>query len=139
MKIPKLLMVILLLGFLVLSVSADELNPLVYQYYNPEVTIEFLEPLQVSSERQQNIANQIAGVTPISINDPNVEDPENLICTLFGHNLEGPVTVTATHHKVRQYAPRCLKEVYHVSYCTRCDYTESELHNDFYIFCCPED
>lgn len=139
MKVTKLALLILLFVSLVLSVYADNLNPLVYQYYDPEVTVEFSEPLQVSPERQQNIADEIAGVSSNTITDPNATDPENIICTLFGHNLEGPVTVTATHHKAKKYAPRCLMEVYHVTYCTRCDYGETELYNDFYIFCCPED
>jgi hypothetical protein len=121
------------------SAFADELNPLVYQYYNPETTITFSEPLQVSAERQKQIADIIAGATNDSSMTAVVDSPNNIICTLFGHDIAPQSTVTATHHKVRQYNPRCLMELYHVTYCKRCDYTVTEMVNDFYIVCCPED
>jgi hypothetical protein len=138
-KVSKFIILFLLVGFLVPSVCADEINPLVYHYYNPEVTVEFSEPLQISPESQQSIADKLAGVISNTLIDPNVASPENIICTIFGHDLAPESTVIVTRHKVRQHAPRCLKEVYHVTYCQRCDYTVTELHNDFYVFCCPED
>lgn len=139
MKIIKYLSIAILACFLMLSVYADGLNPLVYQYTDPEVTVVFSEPLDVSPERQQSIADAIAGVELISLSEPGISSPENLICTLFGHNLTGPVAVSATHHKVNSFEPRCLLEIYHVTYCTRCDYTDAEFITDTYIFCCPED
>ena len=129
---------LLLALFLMLSVYADDLNPLVYQYTDPEVTVEFSEQLN-SPEHQQVIADEIAGVHTNSIVNPENASPDNIICTLFGHKLTGPVVVTATHHKVNSFQPRCLMEVYDVVYCTRCDYTETELVNSSYIFCCPDD
>ena len=128
-----------LLLFLAFTVYADELNPLVYQYTNPEVTVAFSEPLELTASRQKEIADNIAGVCSNSSPIPNNDFPNNIICTLFGHDIAPEVTVTATHHKVRTYAPRCLMEVYHVTYCKRCDYTVESLENSFYIFCCPVD
>ena len=139
MKKIKYLLIIMLVPILMLSVHADGLNPLVYQYTNPEVTVEFSEPLNMSAERQQSIADEIAGVESNSLAEPGVASPDNLICTIFGHNLSDPVTVTARHHKVNSFEPRCKMEVYDVVYCTRCDYTNTELFDSFYIFCCPED
>lgn len=124
---------------MVLSASADGINPLIYEYTNPETTVEFSNPLGISEERQQEIADNLAGKIPNMLNLPDPSSPENIICTLFGHNLAPEVTVTVTRHKVSKYQPRCLLEVYHVTYCTRCDYTQEELDNSFYIFCCPED
>jgi len=126
--------------FFALTVCADEFNPLIYQYENPDITVKFSEPLEMSAERQQDIADGIAGVSSgDSMLQPGTSSPDNIICTLFGHDIAPQSTVTATHHKVKVYNPRCLMEVYHVTYCRRCDYTVSELYNDFYIICCPED
>lgn len=138
MKVPKLIILTFLLGFLILSVYADELNPLIYQYNNPEITVVFSEPLQTTPDRQQSIADEIAGVTP-SIIYPNPANPDNILCTLFGHKLADPVTVTATYHKVDPHQPRCLLKAYDVTYCTRCDYTDTVQFDEFYVFCCPED
>jgi hypothetical protein len=139
MKTYRLLLFALISVLLILSVHAAKSDLLIYQYTNPEVTVSFSEPLEVSAERQQVIADEIAGIT--SNTNPLNESymPNNLICTLFGHDIAPQTTVTATHHKVDKYNPRCLMEVYHVTYCKRCDYAVEELVNDFFIFCCPED
>jgi hypothetical protein len=139
MRIIKFTVLSFLICFFTLCVYADEFNPLVYHYNNPEVTVEFSEPLSMSLERQQSIADQLAGVIPNSMIDPSISDPENIICSIFGHNLAPTGTVTVTHHKAKTYNPRCLKDVYHVVYCTRCDYAMEELYDSFYVFCCPED
>lgn len=139
MKNIRILLFVIIMFALMLSVFADELNPLVYQYSNPDRTVEFSEPLNVSYDRQQSIADEIAGIHTNSMVDPEIASPNNLICTIFGHNITGPVTVTATYHKVNPYEPRCRMEIYHITYCTRCDYTDKELIGSTYIFCCPDD
>ena len=139
MKIIRIFLLVFLGSFLILSVSADNLNPLIYQYTNPEITVEFSVPLEISEERQKEIADELAGVPHNVLYYPGVSHPDNIICTLFGHDLAPQASVTVTHHKVRQYNPRCLIELYHVTYCKRCEYTVSELHNSSYILCCPED
>lgn len=127
------------MSLLMVFIKADEFNPLIYQYNNPDITITFLTPLEISPERQKEIADSIAGISDGTELESNIVFPTNIICTIFGHDLAPEGTVTATHHKVRQYNPRCLMEIYHVTYCKRCDYAVSELDNDFYIICCPED
>lgn len=138
MKITKALIATLLVGILTLTVFADGFNPLVYQYHNPEITVEFAELLDVSADRHQQIADEIAGVNSSFISGSIGESPDNIICTIFGHNLS-TTTVTATHHKVHVYNPRCLVEIYDVTACSRCNYTDAELVGSLYIFCCPED
>lgn len=138
MKAVKVLTLFVLISVLALITYADEVNPLVYQYHNPEVTVEFAEPLSVSSDRQQQIADEIAGVNSSYISGSNTVSPDSIICTLFGHNLSTS-TVTATHHKVLPHNPRCLVEIYHVTACSRCNYTDSELVSSVFIVCCPED
>lgn len=58
-----------------------------------------------------------------------------LTCTLFGHKIE-TTSVTAVTHKAKATSPRCLREIYDVDNCTRCDYTKSTLINSAYIVCC---
>ena len=67
--------------------------------------------------------------------DDSDTTPYGLTCTLFGHKLESSV-ITATTHKVRTTAPRCLQETYNVETCSRCDYTNSTLLDASYISCC---
>jgi len=138
MKAVKAIIIFVVLSVLTLTIFADEFTPLVYQYYTPEVTVEFAEGLNVSPERQQQIADDIAGISSSPMSGSPAMSPDNIICTIFGHDLS-TTTVTATHHKVHVYNPRCLVEVYHVSACSRCNYTDAELVGSVYVFCCPED
>lgn len=58
-----------------------------------------------------------------------------LMCTLFGHKIE-TTSVTAIRHRDKATSPRCLREIYDVDNCTRCDYTKSTLKAASYIVCC---
>ena len=139
MKPIKILLSLIVINLLIITICADDLNPLIYQYTNPDITVVFAEPIAASSERKQEIADAIAGITQSGLIAPEICNPDNIICTIFGHDMSDEVCVTATHHKVRQHTPRCLMEIYFVSYCKRCDYYEQELHNSVHIICCPED
>ena len=58
-----------------------------------------------------------------------------LTCTLLGHKTES-TQVYKINHEVRSTSPRCLKKIYDYITCTRCDYEESVLVGNEYIFCC---
>ncbi len=139
MKSVKCVLSLVIACLMVMTVRASEVNQIIYQYQDPDITVIFSEPLNISPDRQQTIANCIAGVETDTLSGLDNPSPNNIICTIFGHDMSPEVTVTATHHKVDKYNPRCLMEVYHVTYCQRCDYTVQSLENDFYIVCCPED
>ena len=81
---------------------------------------------------------EIARIESGTTLNSNTASPDNIICTIFGHDLS-TTTVTVTHHKVEQHHPRCLMELYHVTACSRCNYTDAELQSSFHILCCPED
>lgn len=136
MKQIKLFLIIVLLCALALFARADEPYTRIYEYYCPEVTVDFSGPLSISEERYTLIADDLAGIQSI-INPINSVDPNNIICTLFGHNLS-TTSVTVKRHKVRQYSPRCILELYHVNACSRCDYYEKEYMTSSYVVCCPE-
>ena len=58
-----------------------------------------------------------------------------LMCTLFGHKLETSTAYTITH-KASATAPRCLKKIYSVETCSRCDSSTKTLLKSTYISCC---
>lgn len=58
-----------------------------------------------------------------------------ITCTILGHNLETS-TVVSTHHKAYDTDPRCVRRLYEVSTCTRCDYSTQRLMSTQYISCC---
>lgn len=58
-----------------------------------------------------------------------------ITCTILGHNLEAS-TVISTQHKAYETAPRCIKNIYKVETCTRCDYSKTTLMSTQYVFCC---
>lgn len=62
-----------------------------------------------------------------------------LMCTLFGHKYGDSESVTAITHKVNETHPRCLKEFYIITPCTRCDHADVERTGFYYINCCAED
>ena len=96
-----------------------------------EYTVEF-ENTTLSDEQQQAIAEKL-----VYGNVDNVQT-YGLMCTLFGHKTEQN-TVGVITHKVKTTSPRCKRELYLVTTCTRCDYQEQELTGTSYIVCCPID
>lgn len=62
------------------------------------------------------------------------DDQDNILCTLFGHKLT-ETTATVVTHSVYTNAPRCLREDYNISACSRCDYTSQELIASHRIYC----
>lgn len=96
-----------------------------------EYTVEF-ENTSLSDEQQQAIAEKLI------YGDIDNIQTYGLMCTLFGHKTEQN-TVGVITHKVRTSSPRCKRELYLVTTCTRCDYQEQELTSTSYIVCCPVD
>lgn len=108
----------------------------VFDYCDPDITIAFENGNNFSQEIKQRIANSLAGLFPM---EPiSGESPHNIICTIFGHDLKSG-TVSVTHHKAAIHDPRCKKDYYDVTACTRCDYSEEVFLGGYYISCCPED
>lgn len=70
-----------------------------------------------------------------SENDGEEAATYGLMCTLFGHKLETSTAYTITH-KASATDPRCLKRIYSVDTCSRCDYSTKTLIASTYISCC---
>lgn len=131
----KILSVFMALTLCVLSAalitSASEKPTVVITTVDAEYTVEF-ENTNLSEEQREAVAH-----TLVFGKDDTVQT-YGLMCTLFGHNTEEN-SVSVITHKVRSSSPRCKREIYHVTTCTRCDYQEQELSGTSYIVCCPVD
>lgn len=126
--ISILLVALLLVGTFIVP-SADDVVGNTYNIDNK--TIIFDADSAFTIEEQQHIAQII--VTP-----ENNATTYGLICTLFGHN-NTTESVAAITHCVNEQSPRCLKEYFIVTTCSRCDESTVERASYCYITCCPED
>ena len=128
----KLVLVVMLIAITIcttLGVSADTNAGNTYQIEN--VTVIFEADSQLSDEQQENIAQLL-------VNPENGVAQANLICNIFGHKntQEGVSTIT---HKVSATSPRCLREFFTITTCSRCNESTVERDGMAYITCCPED
>lgn len=132
-KVIHILMVtLILLSAMTVFASATNTNKTYeYEIDNTKYTIQF-EDNNLSTAQQEAVAAKILGI------EASAAVPANIWCDLFGHDLVSS-TVTATEHKVRTYAPRCLKHTYDVTVCEDCDYSEQTLVASTYLDCCAED
>lgn len=120
-----LLVLTLLTCTIVLPVSAKNTD-------NRNNDIEIIIHDEVSEETKEKIKNFFENGEPI---DDNGTTTYGITCTLLGHKLENSAVDVITH-KVRATSPRCKKQTYSYSACTRCDYETSTLMSTEYIGCC---
>ena len=113
-----------------LITSASENSTVMIVTDDTEYTIEF-NNTTLSDEQRQSIAHSL-------VFGKQQAQTYGLVCTLLGHKTE-TTTVSVVTHKVRTAPPRCKRETYSVTTCTRCDYQEQALMSTSYILCCPED
>lgn len=124
--------VILTFVLLIVSISADEMNPITGDTLGRhEVSVIFGENCSLTSEQRTLIVNLLVNHTEMSGN-------RNLWCSLFGHKTTIE-TVTVIKHKVSDTQPRCWKEIYEVTICSRCDYAEEAYICGNFIYCCSDD
>ena len=113
-----------IIGVLQISVHADgeaALNPHMH-----DITIYI--PDDLPQDIQDKIYAHFYGLVLPGDNE------DNIICTLFGHKLTETTTSVVTHN-VYQNAPRCLRQDYNLSVCSRCDYVSQELIASQRIYC----
>ena len=136
MKIVKVIIgTILLCICMVISIYASSSEQYVFEYIKPELTVVFNRDTQFTESKMQYIADSFAG---IHICDNSIDSKNNIICSLLGHNLStGQVNVIT--HRVTIWNPRCRLDVYDVTGCSRCDYTEQVLVTSRHISCHPEE
>ena len=128
-KVFAILLTLTILTTLSLSVHATTETGNVYEIEN--VSIIFDSNSTFDSEKQEYIANYLVfpeyGISTAG-----------LMCTLFGHKNTSETVITITH-KVVETSPRCLKETFSVTTCSRCDETSTVRTGFSYITCCPEE
>ena len=126
----KLFIFVILICVLSFVVSATDVNPYIYEYFEQNLTIEFAENTTFSQNDRQRIADAIAYGDSMS--------QTYSLCWLLGHD-EYVETVSAVYHKSSEYDQRCQLEIYDVTKCTNCDYVSPILIDSRYIPCCPPD
>lgn len=123
--------VILVLAFLIsimqIAVSAQDGYP---APACDECEVEVFIPEDLSPEVRAKILANMFGET-----DSEPEQDRNIICTLFGHDYE--ITYSySTSHNVYTTSPKCVRNTYKNSTCTRCGHTETELYKSERISTC---
>ncbi len=108
------------------SVNSDE-NILHIQITN-RIEME-IERRNLNDEQIQTIINHFFGVREQQVTS------RNIICSAFGHDYDTTIT-TITRHNVYSSYPKCVKDTYEVSVCSRCDHSETVLLNSIRVGCC---
>ena len=111
----------------VMSISAFAATGDTYTYEFGNKTVVFNSDTIFEESERVQIAQSLA-------DDTTAPSTCGILC-LFGHDYEAENVATITHC-VYDTQPKCLKEIFEVKKCTRCDYTESELLSSAYIVCC---
>lgn len=96
-------------------------------YEIDNTTIQFASDSVFTEEEQLKIVNKF-------ITDESEIAPINIMCSIFGHKYTSEIVTTVTH-EVRTSSPRCLREKFNVSVCSRCGYTKTEHISSEYINC----
>ena len=136
MKIIKRFMgIILCCLVLTITVNASEIGQNTYEFIEPEMTVQFSSDTEFSEQKKYEIACSFAGVCNSHIPGDSIN---NIICSLFGHNLSTSM-ISVTTHKVHIRDPRCQLDIYDVTGCSRCDYIEQVLVSSGRISCHPEE
>ena len=134
-KVFKSIILIIISAILSLNIFAltlDMNQDHAYEYIDEHKTVVFEQDTQLSEVKQKQIADLLVyGESPI-------ETYELSFCWLFGHDYVEDTVYTITH-KVYAASPRCLRERYNVTTCSKCDYNETELVSRERIVCCPAD
>ena len=121
-------------------VFADSSREIRMEYEDEGITVIF----DGSSSDDELLCIKIADRIVYGVNEnENDNDNDNEVepmslCWLFGHDITTS-SVTVITHKAKTYSPRCLKELYHVQTCSKCDYYKEECLSAVYIVCHPND
>lgn len=115
---------------MIIPCFASSANPEFF-FSEEDVTIVFSEDSELSYEKQQFIADKLVN----GYVEPEVSTYS--WCWLTGHDKVSE-SVSVITHKLNDKNPRCMRETYEVTTCTKCDYYNQDLVSTIYIFCCPE-
>lgn len=135
MKRFKIIILPILCYMLIINCMALDFENNIFNYHDEHITVTFDEGTTLSHARQYYIADCIVNSAHVI----KMTDPQALSwCWLFGHDITIH-SVSAVHHKVAPYSPRCLREIYEVKTCSNCDYNDITLISSYYIACCSND
>ncbi len=128
--LTKAVIIFFILMALCVTTFASGTNEVVFERDNVEII--FNEKTPFTSVQREQIVSCLYGDCVYEMKAASY----NLICALFGHDYIYDTVITITH-KVRDANPRCLREIFEIGLCTRCDATTMTCLNSAYITCCP--
>lgn len=129
-KFLSILVATIILFSFCMSVSADSV-PYVYEIGNTSVV--FNENTVFSAQEREDIAQLIVN------GDSYDSTAYAMLCVISGHDYSEYESVTTITHRADDEEPRCLREMFLISKCSRCEHYKTERMSYCYIFCCPED
>ena len=129
-KVIKGILLAVVVATLSMSIfAADFVTGTTFAYPTENKTVEFAADTILSENQQQQIADLlIYGETESTVSTQS-------LCWLTGHDYVKNYAAVTTH-KVAEHRPRCLKEYYRVTTCSKCDYNNIELISSEYVDCC---
>ena len=127
------ILIIVLFSLLSVTIYASNSGTYQFEFSDYDVTIIFDDNSVFNNSEREYIANYIV------YNDSNSDDVSTYAwCWLTGHDLKSEA-VAEIQHKVTPDAPRCLRTIYEVITCTKCDHVETNTLSSVFIDCCPEE
>lgn len=126
-----ILLVCIVTALLCFNVAAeDEISVFDYTVDGVEYTVTF-EGGYISPAKMQLIAEESIGLRTGDLSAFATNG-----CTV--HSLTTSTSEKKVH-KVYESKPRCLKKIYQIVSCTKCDYYVKTLVDQYSFDCCPED
>ena len=111
-----------------ISINATSENQYVFSYPDQNLEVEFALNSTLTATQKNMIADAIAYGSDI---------PQTYaLCWLVGHK-EVVNTVSVIQHKVFTHNPRCVLNLYTVTTCENCDYSDIVLDSTMRLDCCP--
>ena len=132
--IAVLAVVLMVCSCFFVASAEEEPDPIVVEYGN--ITVIFDGNTTLDEAQRLAVVQMIVGEYCGGVNHQHIhgDDPNNIICNIFGHN-KITETLVVIEHCVRDEPPRCLENIGTLTTCSRCDYNDFEVEFSSYIFC----
>lgn len=128
MKKITLIIVTLCISFFCIQVDAIDT-------YDTTITIDNIDVVFDSNTLLNSNERQV--IAEYLVADPSEQvQTYGLMCNLFGHKNTTEIVYTITH-EVNSTSPKCLRETWEITTCSRCNNTETTLINHYFVDCCP--
>lgn len=131
-NIIRIITASLIISLLTISLIAADRITDSNKVIQEDITIIYSDTTQLTTLQKEQISSYL-----VTGEQSKQMQAMGLLCTLLGHNMEdtgeGIIKIT---HRAFATQPRCLKQTYAISSCTRCGELSSKLIGDVVMSCC---